>query len=274
MPRNEDWSNLGKRSMAMTASSIKKRVTLYTWAMSPFAAKVHCFLLFKAIPFECFYIHPFRVKQDLPTGSQIPVLTIGNESRADSTPIGLWLDERFPDAPRLLPDDGGARDELLKIDDWVTHCLIPASFRLFPGNGLDRVINSWKLSEVMGKTASGGLPWTVRAAWPLVVTWMPFARQLRAMADDGLPLDASKRKVYGAFIRLLEGGPFLAGRTEPSLPDFAAYPQFALFHMTGFRGGGDILDYAEIMAWLGRMRPFVSGTPPLMPAPAREHDLP
>jgi hypothetical protein len=36
--------------------------------MSPFAAKVHCFLLYKRLDFECFYINPLRVKQDLPLG--------------------------------------------------------------------------------------------------------------------------------------------------------------------------------------------------------------
>ena len=78
-------------------------VKLFTYAMSPFAAKVHCFLLYKRIPFECFYIHPLRLREDLPVGHQIPVVTIGDESRGDSTPIGLWLDERFPEVPRLLP---------------------------------------------------------------------------------------------------------------------------------------------------------------------------
>ena len=74
-------------------------VRLYTYAMSPYAAKVHCFLLYKGLDFECFYINPLRVAKDLPVGRQIPVLTIDGESRADSTPIGLWLDERFPEPP-------------------------------------------------------------------------------------------------------------------------------------------------------------------------------
>lgn len=53
--------------------------------MSPYAAKVHCFLLYKKLDFECFYISPFHVKQDLPIGKQIPVLCVGEERRADST---------------------------------------------------------------------------------------------------------------------------------------------------------------------------------------------
>ena len=87
----------------------------YTYAMSPFAAKVHCFLLYKRLDFECFYINPLRVKRDLPVGRQIPVVTVGGESRADSTPIGLWLDELFPESPRLLPAAGEERERLLAL---------------------------------------------------------------------------------------------------------------------------------------------------------------
>jgi glutathione S-transferase len=249
-------------------------VTLYTYAMSPYAAKVHCFLLYKRVRFECFYINPLRVKQELPVGRQIPVVTIGDESRANSTPIGLWLDERFPELPRLLPESGDERERLLEIDDWVTHCLIPGSFRFFPGEGLDRWLNGWRLSHVMNRTARGGLPLMLRAAWPLFIQRVAFVRRLLEMADDGLPLQESKRKLYYQFIAHLDAGPFLAGRTLPSLPDLAAYPQFALFYLTGFRGSEDILEYPEIMSWLRRMGRYVSGTPPLVPAIVRKRELP
>ena len=72
----------------------------------------------------------------------------------------------------------------------------------------------------------------------------------------------SKRKLYETFLGHLEGGPFLCGRDAPSLPDFSAYPQFALYWCHGFHGGRDILEYPELMAWLGLMRQFVSGDPP------------
>jgi len=249
-------------------------ITLYTYAMSPFAAKVHCFLLFKRVPFECFYINPFRLRQDLPIGHQIPVVTIGDESRGDSTPIGLWLDERFPELPRLLPESGDERERLLKVDDWVSHCLIPGSFRFFPGEGLDRFYNGWRLSHVMGRTASGGIPAVLRAAWPFFIKRVAFVRRLVAMADDGGSLAETKRKLYREFIAQLQDGPFVAGRESPSMPDLAAYPQFALFYMTGFRGGEDILDFPEIMEWLARMRPYVSSMPPLVPTSVRRRAFP
>jgi glutathione S-transferase len=157
-------------------------------------------------------------------GRQIPVVTVGTESRADSTPIGLWLDELFPDHPPLLPSDGEERERLMAIDTWVSNHLIPGSFRSYPGEGIDRILNGWKL--------------------------------------------------YDEFLAHLGEGPFLGGRDAPSLPDLSAYPQFALYYVTGFRGGDDILDRPELMKWMGRMRPYVEGKPPLMPAVVRKKDLP
>lgn len=249
-------------------------IRLYTYAMSPYAAKVHCFLLYKGLDFECFYINPLRVRQDLPVGRQIPVLTIGHESRADSTPIGLWLDERFPSEPRLLPRDGEERERLLGLDDWVTNHLIPGSFRSYPGTGIDRFLNGWKLSYVMAKTARGGLPWALRIGWPLLITRVAFVRRLIAQADDGRPVREAKWKLYEEFLARLGNGPFLAGRDTPSLPDLAAYPQFALFYAMAFRGGDDVARFSELMAWLGRVRPYVAGDPPLVPPHVRKRELP
>jgi len=218
----------------------QRPIRLYTYAMSPFAAKVHCFLLYKGLDFECFYIHPLRVPKDLPVGKQIPGLTVGEESRGDSTPIGLWLDELFPDRPRLLPREGPERERLLAIDRWVSDRLIPGSFRSYPGSGIDHILNGWKLSHVMANTARGGLPWMLRAAWPLIITRVAFVRQAIAQADNGLPVREAKFKLYDEFLAHLGDGPFVGGRDTPSLPDFAAYPQLALYYFTGFRGGDDI----------------------------------
>lgn len=251
-------------------------IRLYTYAMSPYAAKVHCFLLYKKLDFECFYINPLRVRQDLPagTGRQIPVLTVGDESRAGSTPIGLWLEERFPDAPPLLPREGEERERLLAIDDWVSNRLIPGSFRSYPGEGIDRFLNGWKLSHVMANTARGGLSLPLRAIWPVMIKRVGFVKRMIAQADDGLPVRESKRKLYDELVAHLDGGLFVGGRDAPSLPDLSAYPQFALYHMTGFRGSEDIFDHPELMAWLGRMKPYLTGEPDLVPAVVRKKELP
>ncbi len=254
------------------------RIRLYTYAMSPYAAKVHSFLLYKGLDFECFYINPLWVKKDLPVGRQIPVLTVGDESRADSTPIGLWLDELFPDHPRLLPEDPEERARLLAIDEWVSESLIPASFRSYPGEGINRVLNGWKLSYVMGKTAQGGLPFLLRAAWPLMITRVGFVSrmiaQARSQAAPEHSLREAKLALYEQFLAHLCEGPFIAGRQTPSLPDFAAWPQFAIYYEMDFRGSEDILAYPTLMTWLDRVRGYLTSEPLVIPAAVRKRVLP
>ena len=66
---------------------------------------------------------------------------------------------------------------------------------------------------------------------------------------------------------------FVGGKS-PALPDFAAYPQFALYWSMEFRGGTDILERPALMEWLARMRPYVNGNPPHVPPQVGLRPLP
>ncbi|MGB0922344.1 MAG: glutathione S-transferase family protein [Alphaproteobacteria bacterium] len=256
-------------------SHTNPEIVLHSYAMSPYAAKVHGMLNYKGLPFRVRYTPPLRAKKELPIGHQIPVVEIDGEARNDSTPIGLWLDERFPEAPRLLPEAGPERDKLLAIDQWATDQLIPATFRTYPGEGLNKWINGWKLSHVMHATAEGGLPWALKWLWPVVVTQVPFVKHMIAMASaDGLSIEEAKFKLYDEFIAHLEGGSFIGGRNTPSLPDFSCYAQFSVVWVLGFRGADDILQRLELMAWLERMKPYVDGPQPITPRHVAVNELP
>lgn len=251
-------------------------ITLYTYTMSPYAEKVHCYLLYKKLDFHCFYVNPLRVKKELPIGKQIPVLSVGPDSKADSTPIGLWLDELFPDKPLLLPTDESRRQKLLDIDNWVSHRLIPSNFRLFPGTGitLRRALNGWRLGQVLHKTSHGGMPKILQASWPLILSQLGFLKHAVAMADPDIPVQEARVKIYQEFLSKLEGGPFLGGENSPTMPDLGAYPQFVAPFEAGLRGAEDILNYPEIMAWIHRMQPYLSGTPALIPPIALKYQMP
>ena len=160
------------------------------------------------------------------------------------------------------------------VYDWISNRLIPGGFRSFPGRGIDRILNGWKLSGVMAKTARGGLPWVLRAAWPLIIPRVAFVRSLIKQADDGRPVRESKFRLFGEFLAHLGAGPFLGGRNAPSLPDLSAYPQFVLYYAMDFRGGQDILEQPELMNWLGRMRSYLTGEPQLVPENVCRRELP
>mgnify|MGYP001811639504 CR=1 FL=1 len=253
----------------------KRPVTLYTWVMSPFAMKVHAFLLFKRINFRCFYVNPLKRHSQIPVGDQIPVVAIGNECRADSTPIGLWIEEAFPEQPQLLPTDSAEREKVLAINDWVTDRLIPIVFRIpqEPGFNVSRISNGWKLSHVMAQTAHGGLPKLVEWAWPWILATQPFLKNELAKADPHLSLAEVKAKLHSEFVAKLEQGPFFGGRSQPSMADVAAYPQFLLPFMVGMDDADYFLDFPEVVSWLKAMEPFMRGSPPLLPDVVQKRTL-
>ncbi|MCG8671655.1 MAG: glutathione S-transferase family protein [Pseudomonadales bacterium] len=252
------------------------RITLYTFTMSPFAEKVHCYLQYKQLPFNCYFVNPLRIKKDLPLGHQVPALSVGEETRTDSTPIGLWLDELFPEHPKLLPNNSIERNKVLEIDQWISHHLIPGNFRNFPGTGISprRILNAWRLGQVLHKTCHGGMPLTLQASWPLVLGNVRFLKDLRAMTDQTVPLKEANAKLRSNFIEKLEGGPYLGGLTEPTLADLGAFPQFVAPYMVGLSGAEEILEYPEIIAWLNRVRTYLTDTPPLIPNVALKREFP
>ena len=252
-------------------------ITLYTYAMSPYAAKVHCFLLYKGLDFDCFYINPLRIKKDLPVGFQIPVLKIDEESRADSSPIGQWLDERFPDAPQLLPNSGIERDKAIELDNWVSHVFIAHHFRNYPGIGLNmrRIRNAWRLGGVMRKTASRGIPFLLFLIWPLVIGTVGFVRRMVRMANTDLSLKEARIHLFKELEEKLDGGPFLGGRQDPSMADFAAFPQLYIPYLIEFEGSEDFLEYPKIVDWMNSVKPYIEkGIPSLVPPVAVKRKAP
>lgn len=79
-------------------------ITLYSYVLSPFAAKVHCFLLYKGVRFDCFYVNPLHVERDLPLAYQIG-LHSGDEV-LDYPEIVSWMQRmgsHVSGGPPLLP---------------------------------------------------------------------------------------------------------------------------------------------------------------------------
>ena len=248
-------------------------ITLYTFAMSPYAWKVHSCLLYKRLSFQCFYVNPLRMGKQLPVGKQVPVLRIGDEYRSDSTPICSWLDDAFPDRPRLVPTDPGDRDRVLEIDRWVSDRLIPGTFRAIPGDGVtwSRIRNGWRLAAVMNQTAHGGFPWPLRAAWPLILSQLGFLRRARAMTDHWLSIEDANAQLYAELREHLGDGPFLGGQSAPTLADLGAYAQLVMPLRAGMRRADGFMKYATLVEWTERVESRLAASPPVMPDIACPH---
>ena len=63
-------------------------VQFYSFALSSYALKVHCYLLALDIDFETIFVDAMKMRKILPVGRTVPVLTVNNESRNESSEIG------------------------------------------------------------------------------------------------------------------------------------------------------------------------------------------
>jgi len=69
---------------------------------------------------------------------EIPMVRVGDEYRADSIPILLWLEE-VRDEPGLLPDDPDERAEVVELMQWLDQHLMRPTGAVYYGTDPARV---------------------------------------------------------------------------------------------------------------------------------------
>lgn len=241
-------------------------IVLYSYELSPYAAKVRCFLGRKDLDYTTHYVDPLHATAELPVGHQVPVLAIGDEARNDSTPIGMWLDERFPDKPRLLPDASAERERVLALDEWVTRRLIPLTFRLMLGEG-ESLATRWRNrrrgARTLHKTVPNGYRFPWRALHPLMVTRAGFIRRVIAETDPRKSNASLLTEVLDQLSETLGPNPFLGGQNAPTLADLSAFAQLAFPYLAGYDGIERIERNPRILAWLERVRSHLPPEAPL-----------
>ena len=249
-------------------------VKLYGYSTSPFVRKVGCCLYYKDLPFEFIPVNPMEPKEIAFTGqTQVPVLQIGNEWRTDSTPLAIWLDESFPEKP-LLGKTPQERESILAMDSWVTDSLILAGFRSAHEGEMNAKFRhrAWRLAAIVSSQTP--LPDEMRNAWPDLLKRAPFIKHMMCHADESETLSEMLARVPLQLIGNLQGGPFFGGRKEPSLVDFAIFPQVVFMYMVGMDQHLGLTLAPPLNNWLNNMKPLMPKNPLLVPDFMIVNDLP
>jgi len=249
-------------------------VKLYGYSTSPFVRKVGCCLYYKDLPFEFIPVNPMEPKEIAFTGqTQVPVLQIGNEWRTDSTPLAIWLDESFPEKP-LLGKTPQERESILAMDSWVTDSLILAGFRSAYEGEMNAKFRhrAWRLAAIVSSQTP--LPDEMRNAWPDLLKRAPFIKHMMCHADESETLSEMLARVPLQLIGNLQGGPFFGGRKEPSLVDFAIFPQVVFMYMVGMDQHLGLTLAPPLNNWLNNMKPLMPKNPLLVPDFMIVNDLP
>ena len=249
-------------------------VKLYGYSTSPFVRKVGCCLYYKDLPFEFIPVNPMEPREIAFTGqTQVPVLQIGNEWRTDSTPLAIWLDESFPEKP-LLGKTPQERESILAMDSWVTDSLILAGFRSAYEGEMNAKFRhrAWRLAAIVSSQTP--LPDEMRNAWPDLLKRAPFIKHMMCHADESETLSEMLARVPLQLIGNLQGGPFFGGRKEPSLVDFAIFPQVVFMYMVGIDQHLGLTLEPPLNNWLNNMKPLMPKNPLLVPDFMIVNDLP
>jgi glutathione S-transferase len=119
-------------------------VVLHQWEISPFCQKVARMLQFKGIAYQTVnYNGVLGAKVPmLSKAGKVPVLDIDGQRIQDSTRIARYLDDAYPDLPRLYPDDPLQKAYVELWEDWSDELLYfyEVYFRVSDVNALDRAV--------------------------------------------------------------------------------------------------------------------------------------
>ena len=190
-------------------------------------------------------------------------MQIGDEWRTDSTPLAIWLDELFPEKP-LLGNTQQERESILALDSWVTDSLILAGFRSVYEGKMNAKFRhrAWRLAAIV--SSQKPLPDEIRNAWPDLLKTAPFIKHMMCDVDTSETLSEMQARVPLQLIENLQGGPFFGGRQEPSLVDFAIFPQVVFNYMVGLDEHLGLTLEPSLNHWLNNMKPLMPENPLLV----------
>lgn len=119
-------------------------VVLHQWEISPFCQKVVRMLQFKGIAYQTVdYNGVLGAKVPmLSKAGKVPVLDIDGQRIQDSTRIARYLDDAYPDLPRLYPADPLQKAYVELWEDWSDELLYfyEVHFRVSDADALDHAV--------------------------------------------------------------------------------------------------------------------------------------
>lgn len=240
-------------------------IKLYGYSTSPFVRKVGCCLYYKNLPFEFVPVNPTDPQSIAFTEqTQVPVLKIGDTWKKDSAELALWLDELSPEKP-LFGQNTEQRKSILELDEWVTDSFIHGMFRnAYQGEVTTSFRHmAWRLAAIVSSQTP--MPEEFRNAWPDLLKQAPFIKTMMESVDLSETIADMQARIVSELVDKLKDGPFLGGFDQPSLADFALFPQLVFSYMVGMEQNLDIAQHHGIADWINRVKQFMPKNPLLVP---------
>jgi glutathione S-transferase len=241
------------------------QIKLFGYSTSPFVRKIGCCLYYKQLPFEFVPVSPPDPKEIAFTKqTRVPVLEIDGEWRKDSTPLALWLDELFPERP-LFGRTPEEKHKILSIDKWVSDSFILSGFRYaYEATIVAKFRHrAWRLAAIVSSQTP--LSDELRNMWPESLQTAPFIKHMVCDVDKTESVADMSARVGMEMLQHIGEGPYFGGLPEPSLVDFAVFPQLVFDSMVGITDDLVIKDIPVMANWLNNMMQFLPDNPILVP---------
>lgn len=224
-------------------------ITLHQWEISPFCQKVARMLRFKGLDYDVKNYNGILGAKvpKLSKVGKVPVLDIDGKRIQDSTKIARYLDETYPDLPRLYPLDPFEKAYVELWEDWSDELLYfyEVHFRANDSKALAKTI----------KIAAEGRPAheaillkpVLKAALNMQLTMQGTGRLDNATIDHEFELHLKRIEL------ILSKTGWLVGDAE-TVADIAVGSQLIEMLRTSERIGAKILEHTHISAWIERVK--------------------
>lgn len=243
-----------------------EKIRLYTFANSPFGAKVYWALVFKRAKFDMTYVNPLTTKEiAFSKQSIVPVLKIGEKWLQDSRENCLWLEELYPTRP-FFGSTTAQQEAVMKADQWVTDNITALHFFscIDKRGGQVTKRNALRMANVILPTTQSLPGWFKKAVilvWPLLLRTAGFVRRAANMLDTKKDIKVLHAQVLQSFEDRVSETGFLAGTEHLSFADIAAFAEVAFCSTYEFEGTLNITSSTAVSAWYDRVKAELPDNP-------------
>ncbi|WP_436660480.1 glutathione S-transferase family protein [Acinetobacter sp. P1(2025)] len=220
-------------------------IVLHQWEISPFCQKVSRMLKFKGIPFETINYNGL-LGSKVPLLSKVgklPVLDINGERVQDSTRIARYLDQHFPELPRLYPEDPMQCAYTELWEDWADEVLYFYEVHF-------RVSDKKAFNQVVEISSEGRPAFEKHLMKPLLKSALGFQVKMQGTGR------MAQADIEAEFTRHLERIELVLNQTgwlvgdQQTIADIAVASQLLEIVRTSQKFGAQILGFANISKWL------------------------
>lgn len=239
-----------------------KSIKLYGYATSPYVRKTGCFLYYKGVDFTHVPVNPLEPEKTIGhTGdTQVPVLEVDGEWRRESSDHASWLDELFPEKP-LYPEEHKAKID--EIDSWISNTFLTGIFRgaIEAELKLSFRFRGWRLAALVD--AQTPLPAEVRHLWPEQLKKAEFIQEMAKHMDLTESHKDMQMRTVSELVAHIGDGPYMGGLDQPTMLDFAVFPQLVFGYMFGLEEHLSAAMHPAVKGWLKRVSEHLPENPTL-----------